>query len=137
MTYLEALRQGMREEMERDERVFILGEAIGIYGGAFKVTEGLIEEFGPNRVIDTPISEAAIVGDVPLGGGLSSSASLQAALAWFLIQLKVVCVTLVWSGVVSFVAYKIVDLAIGLRVTEEEEREGLDITSHGETAYAK
>ena len=46
-------------------------------------------------------------------------------------------VTLVWSGVVAFVAYKIVDLTIGLRVTEDEEREGLDITSHGETAYSK
>src|SRR5471030_401821 len=55
----------------------------------------------------------------------------------FVIQLKGVCVTLVWSGVVAFIAYKIVDLTIGLRVTEEEEREGLDITSHGETAYAK
>jgi len=53
------------------------------------------------------------------------------------IQLKAVCVTLAWSGVVSVVAYKIVDLAIGLRVSEEDEREGLDITSHGETAYAK
>src|SRR5712671_1771969 len=62
VTYLEALRQGMWEEMERDERVFILGEDVGIYGGAFKVTEGFIEEFGANRVIDTPISEAAIVG---------------------------------------------------------------------------
>jgi 2-oxoisovalerate dehydrogenase E1 component beta subunit len=62
VTYLEALRQGMWEEMERDERVFVLGEDIGIYGGAFKVTEGFIERFGPSRVIDTPISEAAIVG---------------------------------------------------------------------------
>lgn len=62
VTYLEALRQGMREEMERDERVFILGEDVGIYGGAFKVTDGLIDQFGPSRVIDTPISEAAIVG---------------------------------------------------------------------------
>ncbi|MDB5732174.1 MAG: ammonium transporter, partial [Variovorax sp.] len=51
------------------------------------------------------------------------------------IQLKAVLLTIVWSGVVSFVAYKIVDLTIGLRVTEEEEREGLDISSHGETAY--
>jgi Amt family ammonium transporter len=51
------------------------------------------------------------------------------------IQLKAVLLTIVWSGVVSFVAYKIVDLLIGLRVPEEEEREGLDITSHGETAY--
>src|ERR1700704_732432 len=62
VTYLEALREGLREEMARDERVFILGEDVGIYGGAFKVTEGFIEQFGPNRVIDTPISEAAIVG---------------------------------------------------------------------------
>jgi Amt family ammonium transporter len=51
------------------------------------------------------------------------------------IQLKAVLVTIVWSGVVSFIAYKIVDLTIGLRVSEEDEREGLDITSHGETAY--
>lgn len=62
VTYLEALRQGLWEEMERDERVFILGEDIGIYGGAFKVTEGFYQRFGPQRVIDTPISEAAIVG---------------------------------------------------------------------------
>jgi ammonium transporter, Amt family len=53
------------------------------------------------------------------------------------IQLKAVLLTIVWSGVVSFVAYKIVDLVIGLRVTEEEEREGLDISAHGETAYSK
>jgi 2-oxoisovalerate dehydrogenase E1 component beta subunit len=62
VTYLEALRQGLREEMERDERVFILGEDVGAYGGAFKLTEGFLEEFGADRVIDTPISEAAIVG---------------------------------------------------------------------------
>jgi pyruvate/2-oxoglutarate/acetoin dehydrogenase E1 component len=62
VTYLEALRAGLREEMQRDERVFILGEDVGAYGGAFKVTEGFVEEFGAARVIDTPISEAAIVG---------------------------------------------------------------------------
>jgi 2-oxoisovalerate dehydrogenase E1 component beta subunit len=62
VTYLEALRQGLREEMERDERVFILGEDVGVYGGAFKVTEGFLGQFGAQRVIDTPISEAAIVG---------------------------------------------------------------------------
>ncbi len=61
-TYLEALRQGMWEEMERDERVFILGEDVGLYGGAFKVTDGFFDRFGASRVIDTPISEAAIVG---------------------------------------------------------------------------
>jgi len=62
VTYLEALRQGIQEEMRRDENVFVLGEDVGAYGGAFKVTEGLQAEFGEQRVIDTPISEAAIVG---------------------------------------------------------------------------
>src|SRR5437763_6087400 len=62
VTYLEALRQGLWEEMERDDRVFILGEDVGLYGGAFKVTEGFSERFGAERVIDTPISEAAIIG---------------------------------------------------------------------------
>jgi 2-oxoisovalerate dehydrogenase E1 component beta subunit len=61
-TYLEAIRQGIWEEMERSENVFILGEDVGVYGGAFKVTEGMFERFGEDRVIDTPISEAAIVG---------------------------------------------------------------------------
>src|SRR3954467_3827373 len=62
VTFLEALRQGLWEEMERDERVFILGEDVGLYGGAFKVTDGFAKKFGESRVIDTPISEAAIVG---------------------------------------------------------------------------
>jgi 2-oxoisovalerate dehydrogenase E1 component beta subunit len=62
LTYLEAIRQGIWEEMERDPSVFLLGEDIGPYGGAFKVTAGLQEKFGEDRVIDTPISEAAIVG---------------------------------------------------------------------------
>ncbi len=62
VTYLEAIRQGMLEEMERDENVFILGEDVGSYGGAFKVTDGFLERFGEQRVIDTPIAEAAIVG---------------------------------------------------------------------------
>ena len=62
ITYLEAIRQGLFEEMERDPSVFCLGEDIGAYGGAFKVTEGLMQKFGEQRVIDTPISEAAIVG---------------------------------------------------------------------------
>jgi 2-oxoisovalerate dehydrogenase E1 component beta subunit len=61
-TYLEAIRQGIWEEMERDKRVFILGEDVGAYGGAFKVTAGMLEHFGSNRVLDTPISESAIVG---------------------------------------------------------------------------
>ncbi len=62
VTYLEAISQAIREEMRRDEAVFILGEDVGTYGGAFKVSAGLLEEFGPERVIDTPMSEAAIIG---------------------------------------------------------------------------
>src|SRR5262249_18125935 len=62
LTYLEAIRQGIWEEMEKDPTVFCLGEDIGIYGGAFKVTDGFIDRFGPERVIDTPIAESAIVG---------------------------------------------------------------------------
>ncbi|GHO95705.1 2-oxoisovalerate dehydrogenase subunit beta [Reticulibacter mediterranei] len=62
VTYLEAISQAIREEMLRDEAVFILGEDVGTYGGAFKVSAGLLEEFGPERVIDTPMSEAAIIG---------------------------------------------------------------------------
>jgi len=62
VTYLEAIREGLWEEMERDERVILLGEDIGAYGGAFKVTEGFLERFGPERVIDTPISETGFTG---------------------------------------------------------------------------
>ena len=62
MTYVEAIRQGLWEEMERDESVFVMGEDIAVYGGAFKVTKGFLERFGERRVIDTPLSEAAIVG---------------------------------------------------------------------------
>lgn len=62
ITYLEAIREALFEEMERDPNVFCLGEDIGKYGGAFKVTEGLQDKFGELRVIDTPISEIAIIG---------------------------------------------------------------------------
>ena len=68
-TFLEAIRQGIWEEMERDPNVFVIGEDVGTYGGAFKVTDGLLDEFGSGRVIDTPISEAAIVG-AACGAGL-------------------------------------------------------------------
>jgi 2-oxoisovalerate dehydrogenase E1 component beta subunit len=61
-TYLEAIRQGLWEEMESDPNVFLLGEDIGVYGGAFKVTAGFFDRFGAQRVVDTPISESAIVG---------------------------------------------------------------------------
>ena len=68
-TYLAAINDALREEMSRDPDVFLLGEDIGLYGGAFKVTKGLYEEFKENRVIDTPISESAIIG-VAVGAAL-------------------------------------------------------------------
>jgi pyruvate dehydrogenase E1 component beta subunit len=60
--YAEAINEGLREEMKRDNSIVILGEEVGTYGGTYKVTQGLMKEFGANRVLDTPISEAAIVG---------------------------------------------------------------------------
>ena len=61
-TYVEAIRQGIWEEMERDDSVFVMGEDVAVYGGAFKITKGMLEHFGERRVIDTPLSESAIVG---------------------------------------------------------------------------
>jgi pyruvate/2-oxoglutarate/acetoin dehydrogenase E1 component len=69
ITYREALREGLMEEMQRDESVFLLGEDIAEFGGSYKVTQGLFEEFGPDRVRNTPISEAAIAG-ASLGAAL-------------------------------------------------------------------
>jgi 2-oxoisovalerate dehydrogenase E1 component beta subunit len=62
VTYLEAIRQGIWEEMERDPDVFLLGEDVGVYGGPFKISKGMLEHFGARRVIDTPLAEAAIAG---------------------------------------------------------------------------
>src|ERR1017187_2734951 len=80
-TYLEAIRQGLWEEMERDPNVFLLGEDIGVYGGAFKVTAGFFEHFGAKRVVDTPISEAAIAAAATDPGlvGLRPVAEMQCA----------------------------------------------------------
>src|SRR5256885_9973102 len=62
MTYLQAISDAMREEMRNDERVLVMGEDIGVFGGAFKVTDGFVEEFGANRVMDTPLAESGIIG---------------------------------------------------------------------------
>src|SRR4051794_41871958 len=62
MTYLQAISDGLRTEMRADERVFVMGEDIGVFGGAFKVTDGFIEEFGAQRVMDTPLAESGIIG---------------------------------------------------------------------------
>ena len=62
MTYLQAISSALRDEMRADERVMLMGEDIGVFGGAFKVTDGMLEEFGPDRVMDTPLAESAIIG---------------------------------------------------------------------------
>src|SRR5436853_7397539 len=62
MTYREALNLALREEMQRDERVFVMGEEVGLYEGAYKVTQGLLKEFGPTRIVDTPIAESGFTG---------------------------------------------------------------------------
>jgi 2-oxoisovalerate dehydrogenase E1 component beta subunit len=69
LSYLEAIREALVEEMRRDSKVFVLGEDVGAYGGAFGVTQGLFDEFGEKRVVDTPISESAIIG-VSIGAAL-------------------------------------------------------------------
>ena len=69
LSYLEAIREALLEEMQRDPKVFVLGEDVGPYGGAFGVTQGLYDEFGEMRVVDTPISESAIIG-VSIGAAL-------------------------------------------------------------------
>ena len=62
LTYIEAITQAMKEEMARDENVFVLGEDVGKRGGVFRATDGLYDEFGEERVIDTPLAESAIAG---------------------------------------------------------------------------
>src|SRR3989441_2564663 len=62
MTYREALNLALREEMKRDDRVFVIGEEVGLYEGAYKVTQGLLKEFGPQRIVDTPIAESGFTG---------------------------------------------------------------------------
>jgi 2-oxoisovalerate dehydrogenase E1 component beta subunit len=70
MTYIDAIREGMRDEMRRDERVIVMGEDVGVKGGVFKATDGLHKEFGEMRVIDTPLAESAIVG-VAIGAAIN------------------------------------------------------------------
>jgi len=80
-TYVEAIRQGIWEEMERDPDVFVIGEDIGVYGGAFKVTAGMLEHFGERRVVDTPLCESGVVGAAIGAGfqGLRPVAEMQFA----------------------------------------------------------
>ncbi len=69
ISYLEAIREAMTQEIKRDSRVFLIGEDIGEYGGAFQVTNGMLEKFGPERILDTPITELALTG-AAVGAGL-------------------------------------------------------------------
>src|SRR5947209_20089735 len=62
LTYLQAISAALRDELRADERVLVMGEDIGVFGGAFKVTDGFIDEFGPDRVMDTPLAESGIIG---------------------------------------------------------------------------
>src|SRR5438874_2100625 len=70
MTYREALNLALREQMKRDDRVFVIGEEVGLYEGAYKVTQGLLKDFGPKRVVDTPIAESGFTG-VGIGAAMT------------------------------------------------------------------
>lgn len=81
LQYREALRQAMEEEMARDPRVFLMGEEVGAYNGAYKVSQGLLEKFGPERVIDTPIAEAGFIG-VGIGAAMCGLRPIVEVMTW-------------------------------------------------------
>lgn len=81
MTWREAVRAALAEEMERDERVFLMGEEVGQYQGAYKVSEGLLERFGPKRVIDTPIAEAGFAG-ICIGAAMAGLRPVCEFMTW-------------------------------------------------------
>ncbi len=86
--------------------------------------------------VSTGVFASPALGGTGIFDYVANAASADYSIgAQVLVQLEAVVTTIIWSGVVSFIAFKLVDVVIGLRVTEEEEREGLDISSHGETAY--
>src|SRR5438094_509114 len=79
--FREALRAAMSEEMERDETVFLMGEEVGQYNGAYKVSEGVLDRFGPRRVIDTPISEAGFCG-LGVGAAMTGLRPIIELMSW-------------------------------------------------------
>src|SRR5262245_55341492 len=81
LTYREALREAMTEEMARDERVFLMGEEVGHYNGAYKVSEGMLERFGERRVVDTPIAEAGFAG-VGIGAAMVGLRPIIEFMTW-------------------------------------------------------
>src|SRR3954465_9742523 len=81
LRYREALKQAMIEEMDRDERVFLMGEEVGYYQGAYKVSEGMLDKFGPKRVVDTPIAEGGFAG-IGGGGGMGGLRPIIEFMTW-------------------------------------------------------
>ena len=79
--FREAIRMGMVEEMERDDRVYIVGEEVGHYQGAYKVTEGMLEKFGPKRVIDAPITESGFTG-ISIGAAMVGLRPIVEYMTW-------------------------------------------------------
>ncbi|MGH9260717.1 MAG: alpha-ketoacid dehydrogenase subunit beta, partial [Acidimicrobiales bacterium] len=81
LTYRDALNQALREEMQRDASVFIMGEEVGVYQGAYKVSRGLLEEFGPQRVVDTPIAELGFAG-IGVGAAMAGLRPVIEFMTW-------------------------------------------------------
>ncbi len=81
LTYRDALNQALREEMQRDTSVFIMGEEVGVYQGAYKVSRGLLEEFGPQRVVDTPIAELGFAG-IGVGAAMAGLRPVIEFMTW-------------------------------------------------------
>src|SRR2546426_1501474 len=81
LTYRDALDQALREEMQRDPNVFLMGEEVGIYQGAYKVSRGLLEEFGPQRVVDTPIAELGFAG-IGIGAAMAGLRPVIEFMTW-------------------------------------------------------
>ncbi|MHB8839897.1 MAG: alpha-ketoacid dehydrogenase subunit beta, partial [Gemmatimonadaceae bacterium] len=81
ITYREALNQALREEMARDDRVYLMGEEVGVYNGAYKVSKGLLEEFGENRVVDSPIAELGFAG-IGVGSAMAGLRPVIEFMTW-------------------------------------------------------
>src|SRR5256885_5954820 len=81
LTYRDALNQALREEMQRDADVFLMGEEVGVYQGAYKVSRGLLEEFGPKRIVDTPIAELGFAG-IGVGAAMAGLRPVIEFMTW-------------------------------------------------------
>src|SRR5438132_11451525 len=81
LTYRDALNQALREEMQRDADVFLMGEEVGVYQGAYKVSRGLLEEFGPKRIVDTPIAELGFAG-IGVGAAMAGLRPVSGFMTW-------------------------------------------------------